>query len=81
MRSSTACSLKRKCAKHELKTYLDHIVAECLSCDSAQACLLTKALNEVAEQDVEIRDIINQYLQSWQQALTQQFTSAAEQDC
>lgn len=62
-----------------LKTYLDHIVAECLSCDSAQACLLTKALNEVAEQDVEIRDIINQYLQSWQQALTQQFTSAAEQ--
>ncbi len=62
-----------------LKTYLDQIVAECLSCDSAQACLLTKALNEVAEQDVEIRDIINQYLQSWQQALTQQFTSAAEQ--
>ncbi|MCT7944528.1 TetR/AcrR family transcriptional regulator [Shewanella septentrionalis] len=62
-----------------LKNYLNHIVAECLSCDSAQACLLTKALNEVAEQDVEIRDIINQYLQSWQQALTQQFTRAAQQ--
>lgn len=62
-----------------LKTYLDHLVIECLSCDSTQACLLTKALNEIAEQDVEIRDIINQYLQSWQQALTLQFATATLQ--
>lgn len=38
-----------------LKHYLDEIVVECLSCDSGQACLLTKALNEIAEQDHEIK--------------------------
>ncbi|MCU7993968.1 TetR/AcrR family transcriptional regulator [Shewanella glacialipiscicola] len=58
------------------KTYLDYLVIECLSCDSGQVCLLTKALNEIAEQDVEIQNIINQYLQAMQLALMQQFAAA-----
>ncbi|WP_198780658.1 MULTISPECIES: TetR/AcrR family transcriptional regulator [Shewanella] len=62
-----------------LKRYLDNLVVECLSCDSAQACLLTKALNEIAEQDDEIQKIINNNLQIWQDALTQQFDLAATQ--
>lgn len=62
-----------------LKRYLDNLVVECLSCDSAQACLLTKALNEIAEQDDEIQQIINNNLQIWQYALTQQFDLAATQ--
>ena len=62
-----------------LKHYLDNLVVECLSCDSAQACLLTKALNEIAEQDDEIQKIINNNLQIWQDALMQQFDFAATQ--
>ncbi|MCL1089998.1 TetR/AcrR family transcriptional regulator [Shewanella profunda] len=61
-----------------LKSYLDGIVVECLSCDSGQACLLTKALNEIAEQDDEIQGIINQNLQSWQRALSEQFEAAQQ---
>lgn len=54
----------------ELKAYLDHIVLECQSCDVSRACLLTKALNEVAKQDEEVRDIITLHLANWQQAIT-----------
>jgi AcrR family transcriptional regulator len=62
----------------QLKDYLDNIVQECLSCDTARACLLTKALNELAEQDDEVRNIINQYLQNWHQALAEHFQNAIE---
>lgn len=62
-----------------LKRYLDNLVVECLSCDSAQACLLTKALNEIAEQDAEIQQTINKNLQLWQDALRKQFDVAATQ--
>ncbi|QYJ86879.1 TetR/AcrR family transcriptional regulator [Shewanella mesophila] len=62
----------------QLKAYLDNIVQECLSCDTAKACLLTKALNELAEQDDDVRNIINRYLQSWHQALAVNFQAAIE---
>lgn len=62
-----------------LKTYLDNVVVECVSCDSQQACLLTKALNEIAEQDDGIQHIISQNLQAWQNALSAQFELAASQ--
>lgn len=62
----------------QLKSYLDHIVLECLSCDAARACLLTKALNELAEQDDEIRAIINQHLANWLDALTDKFQQAID---
>jgi len=59
-----------------LKAYLDNVVAECISCDSAQACLLTKALNEIAEQDEEIQQIISDNLSLLQQSLAEKFEQA-----
>ena len=63
----------------ELKAYLANIVMECQSCDAARACLLTKALNEVAEQDEEIHAIITANINNWQQAITQVFQKAINQ--
>jgi len=59
-----------------LKSYLDNVVVECISCDSAQACLLTKALNEIAEQDSEIQEVISDNLSTLQQALAEKFSQA-----
>lgn len=59
-----------------LKAYLDNVVAECISCDSAQACLMTKALNEIAEQDKEIQQVISINLSMLQQALADKFEQA-----
>jgi AcrR family transcriptional regulator len=59
-----------------LKSYLDNVVAECISCDNGQACLLTKALNEVAEQDEDIQQIISGNLSMLQQALAEKFEQA-----
>ncbi|KGJ94895.1 TetR/AcrR family transcriptional regulator [Colwellia psychrerythraea] len=59
-----------------LKAYLDNIVLECVSCDSAQACLLTKALNEIAEQDSEIQQVISNNLSMLQQAIAEKFEQA-----
>ncbi len=59
-----------------LKAYLDNIVTECISCDSAQACLLTKALNEIAEQDEEIQQVISDNLSLLQQVLAEKFELA-----
>ncbi|WP_019026566.1 TetR/AcrR family transcriptional regulator [Colwellia piezophila] len=71
-----------------LKSYLDNVVVECISCDSAQACLLTKALNEIAEQDSEIQQIISDNLSLLQQSLAEKFEQAkaersisADKDC
>lgn len=60
----------------KFKAYLDHIVKECISGDSAQACLLTKALNEVAEQDEEIQTLISENLRLWQVGIAEQFELA-----
>ncbi|TCI02166.1 TetR/AcrR family transcriptional regulator [Corallincola luteus] len=72
----------------QLKTYLDHIVQECLSCESEQACLLIKALNELAEQDDEIQNITSASLASWQEGIEYVLRKAqtngelsADQDC
>jgi len=59
-----------------LKDYLNNIVDECTSCDVGKACLLTKALNELADQDEEVRSIISDNLEHWQQALAAQFERA-----
>lgn len=75
-------------AMANLKSYLDNVVAECISCDSAQACLLTKALNEIADQDSEIQQVISNNLSVLQQALAEKFEQAkaeksisADKDC
>ncbi|MGF1757619.1 TetR/AcrR family transcriptional regulator [Photobacterium sagamiensis] len=60
----------------ELKNYLNNIVQQCLSCDASQSCLLTKALNEVADQDAEVQSMISESLANWQQALTDKFEQA-----
>ena len=62
-----------------LKSYLDNVVDECVSCDNTQACLLTKALNETAEQDVEIQKIISNNLSMLQQALAEKFEQAKKE--
>ncbi len=62
----------------QLKTYLDSIVVECVSCDSAQSCLLTKALNELAEQDEEVQQTISLNLESLQRALADKFEQAKQ---
>jgi AcrR family transcriptional regulator len=59
-----------------LKDYLDNVVIECISCDSSQSCLLTKALNEIAEQDEEIQQIISGNLSTLQQSLAEKFEQA-----
>jgi AcrR family transcriptional regulator len=58
-------------ALEALKTYLDHIVQECISCEAAQACLLTKALNELAEQDDEVQSILIDNLSDWQASIAE----------
>jgi TetR/AcrR family transcriptional repressor of nem operon len=62
----------------KLKTYLDMVVKECLSCDAKQSCLLTKALNEIAEQDEEVQQVISESLIGWQHALAAQLAQAKE---
>ncbi|MCE9677804.1 TetR/AcrR family transcriptional regulator [Shewanella sp. AS1] len=62
----------------QLKTYLDKIVGDCISCDATKACLLTKALNELSEQDEEVRLIINQYLTNWHQILANNYQLAMD---
>ncbi len=59
-----------------LKAYLDNVVVECISGDSAKACLLTKALSEIAEQDEEIHQIISNNLSLLQQSLAEKFEQA-----
>ncbi|MDX2370109.1 MAG: TetR/AcrR family transcriptional regulator [Colwellia sp.] len=62
-----------------LKSYLDNVVVECISCDNTQACLLTKALNETAEQDIEIQQIISNNLSMLQQAFAEKFEQAKKE--
>lgn len=63
-----------------LKSYLDNVVVECISCDNTQACLLTKALNEAAEQDVEVQQVISNNLAMLQQAFAEKFEQAKKEN-
>jgi AcrR family transcriptional regulator len=62
--------------KQKIQRYLDEIVAECLSCDVSQSCLLVKILTEVGEQDADVAAKVSAYLQQWQQALETAFATA-----
>jgi AcrR family transcriptional regulator len=66
----------RKPTLDNLKSYLDNVVAECISCDNTQACLMTKALSEIAEQDNEIQQIISVNLAMLQRSLADKFEQA-----
>mgnify|MGYP003384834900 FL=1 len=63
-----------------LKTYLESVVTECISCDNTQACLMTKSLNETAEQDLEIQKITSDNLARFQQALADKFEQAKKEN-
>ncbi|MDF0534792.1 TetR/AcrR family transcriptional regulator [Shewanella yunxiaonensis] len=62
--------------KQKLQRYLDEIVAECLSCDASQACLLVKVLTEIGEQDSDINAKASEHLQQWQQTLQSAYEQA-----
>jgi AcrR family transcriptional regulator len=66
-------------AVDNLGAYLALIVQECLSCDATQACLLTKSLSEMGEQDEQIKQMTCQFLQLWQQSLVMVFDTAKAQ--
>jgi len=62
----------------QVEGYINHVVEECLACDSARDCLLAKALNEVAEQDDEIQTFISGNLMDWENAIAQQLQLAID---
>ncbi|MCL2918252.1 TetR/AcrR family transcriptional regulator [Shewanella litorisediminis] len=60
-----------------LDAYLANLVAEC-QCGADKGCLLTKSLNELAEQDSEISALLCKSLGSCQQGLATQFQRAMD---
>lgn len=69
-----------KSVTDNLKVYLESVVTECISCDNTQACLMTKSLNETAEQDLEIQKITSDNLARFQQALADKFEQAKKEN-
>lgn len=61
-----------------LKQYLDSIVEDCAQKEGHKACLLTRALTEIADQDGEIKSVISESLYDWQKAFHKQFELAVE---
>lgn len=60
----------------QLKSYLDHIVSECVSCDASKGCLFIKALYESTEEDQEVQAVIATNVSLWHQALADKFQQA-----
>ncbi len=65
-----------KCPMQGLTDYLENIVEECISCNPQKACLLQKALNEIAEQEPKIQNLICDQLNSWQEGIAQAIEKA-----
>lgn len=61
-----------------LKYYLDTIVLDCANKNGNKACLLTRALTEIADQDDEIKSVISDSLYDWQKAFQKQFELAVD---
>jgi len=62
----------------QFKTYLDHIVSECVSGDASKGCLFVKALYESADEDKEVRAVLAENIAQWQQALADKFKQAQQ---
>ncbi|WP_299495821.1 TetR/AcrR family transcriptional regulator [uncultured Shewanella sp.] len=62
----------------QLKTYLDSIVLECISCEVSKACLLTKSLSEMAEEDDELQRVISHNLTHWEEGIANKFAQAID---
>jgi len=52
-----------------LTDYLNYIVEQCISCEPEASCLLQKALNELAEQDIDVQKLVSEQLNRWQSGL------------
>lgn len=72
-----ACFARHSTVIAGLNAYLDNIVAEC-QCGADKACLLTKSLNELAEQDAEISALLCKSLGNCQTGLTGEFQRAID---
>ncbi|PTB31641.1 TetR/AcrR family transcriptional regulator [Photobacterium phosphoreum] len=60
-----------------IESYLEHVVDECER-EQIKDCLLQKALSELAQQDVEVADVISQMLKQWQQTLAEKLALAQQ---
>ena len=60
-----------------IESYLEHVVDECER-EQIKDCLLQKSLSELAQQDVEVADVISQMLKQWQQTLAEQLALAQQ---
>ncbi|MEC6907179.1 TetR/AcrR family transcriptional regulator [Photobacterium piscicola] len=60
-----------------ISAYLDQVVDECER-EQIKDCLLQKSLSELAQQDVEIADVISYMLKQWQQTLAEQLALAQQ---
>lgn len=49
-----------------IKAYLENVVDQCLSCDPEKDCLLLKSINELAQQDEDIKSLVKSQLIRWQ---------------
>ncbi|MEC6798753.1 TetR/AcrR family transcriptional regulator [Photobacterium sp. S4TG1] len=60
-----------------ISAYLDQVVDECER-EQIKDCLLQKSLSELAQQDVEVADVISHMLKQWQQTLAEQLALAQQ---
>ena len=60
-----------------ITAYLDQVVDECER-EQIKDCLLQKSLSELAQQDVDLADVISHMLKQWQQALAEQLLLAQQ---
>lgn len=61
-----------------LSAYLHHIVEQCTRCDTSKVCLLSKTLSEVSGHDPTIMSVLTDNIETYQQALTAQFSQAID---
>ena len=62
-----------------IESYLYQVVDECER-EQIKDCLLQKALSELAQQDVEVADVISHMLKQWQQTLAEQLALAQQRN-
>ncbi|RMF18748.1 MAG: TetR/AcrR family transcriptional regulator [Gammaproteobacteria bacterium] len=61
-----------------LRAYLDSVVSECACCDPNGACLVAKAINELAEQDEEVQARLSDIMTDLEVAVHDLFVRACE---
>jgi len=59
-----------------IQSYLNSVVVECASCSGDSGCLIAKSMNELAEQDEEIQDLLATILTRAEQRLASSFAIA-----